>query len=127
MIAALLFWVSMAVGVQAQNQLAGTAWQGTIMVAQPATVVFEFKADTVTMSLVPSRQLLETMTYTATDSTFTWKKVSGGSPCDTQTPGTLGYKIKDDEITFTLISDACAARANAGIGEPFRKIAFAGK
>jgi hypothetical protein len=71
----------------------------------------------------PELKLLETSTYTIKDDIFTWKKVSGGSPCDTETPGTWRYTIKNEEVTFTVIKDTCSVRS-AMLPDPFKKVAY---
>lgn len=75
-------------------------------------------------NILRETKLLETITYTTKDNTFTWKKVDGGSPCDSQTPGTYQVAIKNDEMTLTLIKDDCEGRSTALLPAPFKKVAF---
>lgn len=110
--------------VRAQQSLAGTAWEGTANVPGPTQVVFQFKQDTVRMFDKATKRVLETMSYTQKGNQYTWRKISGGSPCDTQTPGTWAYKIKKNEITFTPVADACPGRTEAALNKPFKKITW---
>ncbi|OGX88953.1 hypothetical protein [Hymenobacter coccineus] len=117
-----LFACAGALPAQAQKSLAGTAWVGTASVPEPTEVVLQFKQDTVFMFVKDSKQLAETMHYTQKGNhQFVWQKISGGSPCDTQTPGTWAYKIKKDEIMFTPVNDPCPGRTEASLGKPFKK------
>jgi hypothetical protein len=108
----------------AQQSLAGTAWQGITRVPERTAVVFQFKRDTVRMFDQASRAVLETMVYSTNAHQFTWRKVSGGSPCDTKVPGTYAYRIDKDRLFLTLVSDACEGRSGAFDGEPFKKVVW---
>jgi hypothetical protein len=110
-----------ALGAQAQHSLAGTAWQGTALVPERTAVVFQFKRDTVYMYEQASRAVLETMVYSTNAQQLTWRKVSGGSPCDPKVSGTYAYRIDKDRIFLTLVSDACDARRVLN-GESFKKV-----
>ena len=131
----LLFFINGAAslsGVQAQPSLANTAWQGTVQLYRVMDVVLQFDEDTIRMysvpdNVLPETKLLETMTYTAKDDTFTWRKVSGGSPCDAQTPGTWRYIIRHDEMTLNKIDDGCEGRSGIQLDGPFKKVAFLAK
>jgi hypothetical protein len=106
----------------AQQTLAGTAWQGIARVPERTAVVFQFKQDTVRMFDQASRAVLETMVYATHAHQFTWRKVSGGSPCDAQTPGTYAYRIEKARLFLTLVTDACDARSGAFDQEPLQKV-----
>ena len=131
----LLLFINGAVslsGVQAQPSLANTAWQGTVQLHRVMDVVLQFDNDTIRMysvsdTVLPETKLLETMTYTTKGDTFTWRKVSGGSPCDAQTPGTWQYIIRHDELTLNRIDDGCEGRSGIQLGGPFKKVAFLAK
>ncbi|GAB3021923.1 hypothetical protein [Spirosoma pulveris] len=123
----LLTGFSLQANAQTKNPLANTAWQGEVYLEQPANVVFTFKTDTVDMRLSDTKEIIETMTYTVKDDVMTWKKTSGGSPCDTQGSGRCRYTITNDALTLTVIQDDCEARASSLPGTPFKKVAFAGK
>lgn len=121
--------VGVVVGAQAQYTLASTAWQGTVQLYRVMDIVLQFDKDTIRMYSVPDNvlaetKLLETMTYTTKGDTFTWKKVSGGSPCDTETPGTWRYTISRNKMTLNVVDDACEARAGAHARVTFKKVAF---
>ncbi len=120
----LLLLVAGALPARAQKSLAGTAWQGTANIPGPTEVVFQFKQDTVLMIDQASKHVIETMFYTQKGNQYAWRKISGGSPCDTQTPGTWAYKIKRDEITFTVVEDACPGRTEATLNKPFKKVTW---
>ena len=105
-----------------QAQLSHTQWKGTANVPDPATLLFNFKQDTLEVFLLPDSTVLETMLYTFKDSLLTIQKVSGGSPCDATTIGTYKLAIKDDKFIITLKEDACDARANAFIPDPWIKV-----
>lgn len=114
-----------ALPARAQKPLAGTAWVGIASIPEPVEIVLQFKQDTVFMFVKGSKQLAETMHYTQKgNNQYTWQKISGGSPCDTQTPGTWAYKIKKDEIMFTPVDDPCPGRTQATLGKPFKKITW---
>lgn len=116
-------------GAQAQNSLANTAWQGTaVQLYWVMDVVLQFDKDTIRMysvpdNVLPETKLLETMTYTTKGDTLTWKKASGSSPCDEQTPGTWRYTIRNNEMTLNRVDDACEGRSNAFTDKPFKKVA----
>lgn len=114
-----------ALPARAQKPLAGTAWAGTVSIPEPVEVVLQFKQDTVLMLDQAGRQVLETMRYIQQgNNQYTWQKLSGGSPCDTQTPGTWAYKIEKDAITFTVVADPCLGRTQAALNKPFKKITW---
>jgi hypothetical protein len=111
-----------ALEAYAQQSLVGTAWQGTARVPARTVVVFQFQQDTVRMFDQASRAVLETMVYATKAHQVTWRKVSGGSPCDPTIPGTYAYRIEKDRLFLTLVADACDARSGAFDREPFQKV-----
>lgn len=122
--ALLLLLCANARGAHAQAALAGTAWQGMARVPDRVAVVFQFQRDTVRMYDQVSRALLETMVYSSTAHQLTWRKVSGGSPCETNTPGTYAYRIDKDRLFLTLVTDACSSRSGSFEAEPFKKMTW---
>jgi hypothetical protein len=108
--------------VHAQASLPGTAWQATVRIPQPTTVVFQFGRDTVRMFHQASRSVIETMVYTTKANHFTLRKVSGASPCDTQGVGTYAFRIDNDHLFLTLVADACDGRSDAFTQEPIQKV-----
>ncbi|GAB3020343.1 hypothetical protein [Spirosoma pulveris] len=123
----ILIWGSLTATAQVKNQLANTAWQGTVETSQVVDVVLRYGADTITMYTVADKQLLETMTYTMKGDSLTWKKVSGSSPCDTQAIGIYQVMIKEDEMVLKLLKDDCPLRSGALQPKPFKKIAYSSK
>ena len=71
-----------------------------------------------------SRRVIETMVYTTTASHFTLRKVSGVSPCDTQVLGTYAFRIDNDQLFLTLVSDVCDSRSDAFTQEPIQKVTW---
>ncbi|RZK68570.1 MAG: hypothetical protein EOO85_24055 [Pedobacter sp.] len=123
----LLTWTCLTASAQMKNQLANTAWQGAVNMGQVVDVVLRYEADTVKMYSVSDHEILETMTYSIKGDSLTWKKVDGGSPCDTQTPGIYQFIIKNDEMAINLIKDDCPARSGALLPKPFKKVAYTSK
>jgi len=109
---------------QAQNPLAGTAWQGQAYVPDEMTIILHFKADSVSMFITPDMILGETMAYTVKADTLTLRKISGNSPCDTQGKGTFLFTLKNDDVTLKSLADDCPARQVAWSDKPFRKVAI---
>lgn len=114
---------AVALRAQAQNPLAGTAWQGQAYAPNEVTIILHFKADSVSMFIVPEMILGETMAYTVKADTLTLRKISGNSPCDTQGIGTLQFTIRNDDMTLKSLADDCPARKVAWGEKPFRKVA----
>ncbi len=123
----LLVGAGLTATAQVKNQLANTAWQGTVETSKAVDVVLRYGADTMTMYTVADKQLLETMTYTMKGDSLTWKKVSGTSPCDTQAIGIYRVMIKNEEMVLKPLKDDCPLRAGSLLPKPFRKIAYSSK
>ncbi|GAB3737632.1 hypothetical protein [Spirosoma lituiforme] len=123
----LLLAASLTATAQVKNQLANTAWQGTVETSKVVDVVLRYGADTMTMYTVADKQLLETMTYRMKGDSLTWKKVSGTSPCDTQAIGIYQVLIKNEEMVLKLLKDDCPLRAGSLLPKPFKKVAFISK
>lgn len=123
----LLIGASLTATAQVKNQLANTAWQGTVETSKVVDVVLRYGVDTMTMYTVSDKQLLETMTYTMKGDSLTWKKVSGTSPCDTQGIGIYQVMIKNDEMVLKLLKDDCPLRSGSLLPKPFKKIAYSSK
>ena len=92
-------------------QLANSKWKGVLKLDNPVNVTFNFGKDTLTVFNLDENTILETMTYTATPSTFTLKKISGQSNCESSNPGKYKYQIKAKSLQMTVIEDACNDRA----------------
>lgn len=93
-------------------QLANTRWKGVLKLDNDVNVTFDFGKDTLTVANIDDGVLIETMTYTATKTTFTLIKTSGQSDCDNSTPGKYSYGIKDNILSISLIEDACEDRSS---------------
>ena len=91
-------------------QLANTKWKGILKLDDPVNVSFDFGKDTLTVLNLDAGEIIETMTFKATNSTFTLTMVSGQSDCDNSTTGRYSYSINDNTMTITLIEDACEDR-----------------
>ncbi len=86
----------------------------------PAEVVFDFKTDTLNAINNSDQTVIESMTYKATDSTFTVMKVSGQSKCD-NILGTNRYTIRDNELTIAKLNDNCSDRYEVLNNTKFKK------
>ena len=120
----LLFLCLAAEAAQAQQSLAGTAWQGTVHAPTATEVVLQFKRDTLLMIDVASREVMEVMLYTQQKQQWTWKKIVGGSPCDNETPGTYAYQLAKDQMTINVVNDPCTGRALAIKDQRFQKVTW---
>ncbi len=96
--------------MHAQAQLANTKWKTTFQMDQPLNVIFNFTADTLSVTNSSDYSNLETMTYTTQDTVLTLKKLYGQSECDTA-KGIYAFKITGNEMHLGLISDSCSHRA----------------
>lgn len=92
-------------------QLANSKWKGVLKLDNPVNVTFNFGKDTLTVLNLDQNTVLETMIYTATSSTFTLKKISGQSDCESSTIGKYKYQIKNKTLMMTVDEDACNDRA----------------
>ncbi len=97
--------------ISAKAQLSNTNWKGTIQGDQTIDVVFHFNNDTLKVENIGDASTLEVLTYAAKDSIITFQKVYGQSECDNIAIGKYKYIISKDEITFTLVEDACEHRS----------------
>lgn len=99
-------------------QLANTKWKGMANVPDPYESVFEFRKDTLIMT-VDSDMVVETMSFKLQGDTLVLTKLEGKSPCENNSPGY--FKITFAKDTFTLVSlkDECPERAAAFITAPW--------
>lgn len=107
--------------------MANTAWQDSVNMGQVEDVIFRYGTDTVSIYSASGNELLEMMMYTIQGDSLTWKKVSGNSPCDTQTVGIYQVSIKNGEMAMKLVKDDCPPRLAALLPKPFKKIAYSSK
>jgi hypothetical protein len=94
-------------------QLQNTRWIGTLKGDNPRNAILDFKKDSVILYTVSDSEIVERMTYTISNATFTVKKIDGQSDCDNTTPGKYGYVLKDGKLLIKFISDACSDRSSA--------------
>lgn len=99
--------------IKAQAQLAGTKWKATLQLDQPLDVMFNFSADTLSVTNAADNSDLETLKYFLKDTVLTLQKLYGQSGCDTTSKGAYAYKISGNEMLLKLISDDCLDRSNA--------------
>src|SRR3954454_8897222 len=92
-------------------QLAHSKWKGVLKLDNPVNVSFNFGKDTLTVFNLDENTILETMIYTSTSSTFTLKKISGQSDCESSTIGKYKYRIKAKSLLMTVVEDACNDRS----------------
>jgi hypothetical protein len=103
-------------------QLQNTKWQGMLMIPDGTECYVEFRQDTATISTLKNNSLVEEMKYSIKSDTITFFKISGISPCDEGSPGIYKYRINDNTLLLTLISDECDVRANSGMTEGLTRI-----
>lgn len=109
-------------------QLANTKWKGVINIPmengslQPFAVTWLFGMDTVRLIYDNASMESDVMTYKESKGTIAFKKVSGGAPCDSSAVLSCTYEIKNDQLSFKRISDACEARSHADASQPLDRI-----
>jgi hypothetical protein len=94
-------------------QLKNTRWKGTIKGDNPRNVILDFKKDTAILYTISDSTIVERMTYTMNENSFTVKKIDGQSDCDNTTPGKYSFVIKNNNMLIKLINDACYDRSSA--------------
>lgn len=82
------------------------------MINGPVNVILDFKKDSVSVYKVADSSMIEIMTYTNNDTSFTLTKIDGQSDCNTTTQGRYGFKIKKDTLSTNLITDECEDRSS---------------
>ena len=95
----------------ANAQLANSKWTGIIKVNSDVNVAFKFGKDTLVVYNRDDNSVIETMTYNATNSTFTLVKTSGQSDCD-KMPGKYKYETRENLLIITLLEDSCDDRSS---------------
>jgi len=98
--------------ISANAQLANTSWKAKVTIDDTVTVVFDFGKDVLRVYRFANNVPLENMSYTATDSTFTIKKIDGQSDCDNDVVGKYKYRIKGNTLSIKIISDPCDDRSH---------------
>jgi hypothetical protein len=114
--------VLLLTAAMAQAQLKDTKWEGKLNVPNETNVILDFKKDSVDMIIADEGIVGETMIYSVKDSIITMKKTSGHSPCNVDDVFKLKYRIKEDKLFLSNLSDPCDARIDAWSSEPLRRI-----
>lgn len=92
--------------IQVDNPLKNTKWEGA-----NGLIVYFTPSDTVKL-LVNDKQISAAQ-YKVKDSLLTWRDfIVSEATCDTSIRGKYIYKIKEDILTFRIVSDRCEDRAN---------------
>ena len=99
--------------LSAVAQLKNTRWKGTIKGDNPRNVILDFKADKVILYTVSDSEIVETMTYTMSENSFTVTKIDGQSDCDNSTPGKYSFKMEGGAMFIKLVNDPCGDRSSA--------------
>ncbi|MEP7319808.1 MAG: DUF3471 domain-containing protein, partial [Panacibacter sp.] len=93
-------------------QLENTKWKSTITIDGPVNVIFHFKKTTVDLYRIADNSLIESMSYTHNDTSFTLKKISGQSDCDDAIPGKYRYVLMPKTLLLKVITDNCGDRSS---------------
>jgi hypothetical protein len=111
----------------ANAQLANSKWKGVIKIPaqdgtlQPMGVTWSFQQDTTTITYDNGMQS-DVMIFKDDKTTVSFRKLTGGVPCDTTALLTCSYQIKNDQLFLKMIQDACAARSHADASAPFDRM-----
>lgn len=92
------------------NPLKNTQWKGKVSAPDPVDGIFVFTADTTTLYIGGSP--VEVSMYKVNGDTLKLVKVSGMSPCGSDT-GYYKYNIKDSVLNISLQKDNCMERGYA--------------
>lgn len=103
----------------APDPLAQTRWTGLMSIPSSETVELNFSGNKFDIYL--AGQVVETSSYQTRGDTVFFRKLSGGSPCGTET-GSYLYQIKANKLLFTAIKDDCQERQDAFSDEGYTKM-----
>jgi hypothetical protein len=107
-----VFFVAILFASSSNAQLTNTKWKTTLRInSNDVNCIMDFRKDTVLLYTVTDSSMIERMTYTTDDSSFTLLKIDGQSDCD-NVPGKYGFAIKEDSLTMKLLKDDCYDRYN---------------
>ncbi|HWI89980.1 MAG TPA: hypothetical protein VNT20_01845 [Flavisolibacter sp.] len=107
----IVFALAILLSATAVNaQLTNTKWKVTLAMDNPIDIIFHFKKDAVTAFYAMDNSVGEEMTYTATDTSFTIKKIWGQSDCANGSKGEYRFEIKEGIMYVKAISDDCEKR-----------------
>ena len=90
-------------------QLENTRWKATLQINGPLNTLMDFRKDTVLIYTVADSNLIERMTYTSDDTSFTLLKIDGQSDCYKE-PGKYHFAITGDNLVLKLLADECYDR-----------------
>jgi hypothetical protein len=90
-------------------QLENTRWKATLQINGPLNTLMDFRKDTVLIYTVADSNLIERMTYTSDDTSFTLLKIDGQSDCYKE-PGKYHFAITGDNLLLKLLADECYDR-----------------
>ena len=93
-------------------QLENTRWKTILQISSDAVnAIIDFRKDSILLYTVADSTMIETMSYTKDDTSFTLVKIEGQSECG-NTAGKYKYAIKGDKLSLTLLADACYDRSS---------------
>jgi len=110
--------------LSAHAQLADTKWKAKVTIDDTVTVVFDFGKDVLRVYKFANIAGIENMSYTATDSTFTIKKIEGQSDCDNEVVGKYKYRIKGNNLSIKIINDPCDDRSHVIVNANWAKLVY---
>lgn len=93
-------------------QLENTKWKSTVTIDGPVNVIFHFKKTTVDLYRIADNSLIESMSYSHNDTSFTLKKIGGQSDCDDATPGKYRFVLMPKTMLLKVITDNCGDRSS---------------
>jgi hypothetical protein len=103
--------IAIFVFASASAQLKNTRWNTTLEINGSVNTMFDFRKDTVLVYTVADSTMIEKMTYSSDDTSFTLMKIEGQSQCD-NIPGKYGFTIKENNLSLKLLKDECYDRYN---------------
>jgi len=93
-------------------QLENSRWKTTLQISNDAVnAIIDFRKDSILLYTVADSTMIETMTYSNNDSSFTLVRIDGQSECD-NAPGKYKYAIRGDSLFMSLLDDACYDRSS---------------
>jgi hypothetical protein len=95
----------------ASAQLKNTRWNATLELNGSVNTMIDFGKDTALVYTVSDSTMIEKMTYTSNDTSFTLMKIEGQSQCD-NIPGKYGFTIKENNLSVKVLKDECYDRSN---------------
>ena len=90
-------------------QLENTRWKTLLQINGPVNTLMDFRKDTVLIYTVADSNIIERMTYTIGDTSFTLVKIDGQSDCYKE-PGKYRFTITGDNLLLKLLADECYDR-----------------